>query len=206
MRTAFLIGGGVALVVLLGVLMYLRDENIHGPFSPDQYFAAQDREARSLAADATLVRVTASYVKETGEIQAAFKDRKFWRNAGYLVGYYRSQLHAASGKRQNLPVGAPTLDPPASVSGGCAHVTTGMIRRGTFDTEGRWYDTGCAGQPVARPIHCKTSDIWQRALAGGAPHPAFANLSLTAQGWHFEIVDQATEKAVFSADYPDDCR
>ena len=61
------------------------------------------------------------------------------------------------------------------------------------------------------PIRCTISQVWQRAIAAGAPPPSLADIVLglevghPTRAWKFEIKDRAKGTVVFTKTFADDC-
>ncbi len=219
-RSSLYIAVGVVVVFLLiGLGAYLHEQSTHGPFSADDYLARELTEAQAAAPDAALTFVTATYVTEDGGVQAAFDEGNHWVNAGYLTAWFHATPPATStAEAAPVPLGAPVLNAPApdAPTSRCPMLRLsaglhGAFKQTTFGIERAWRDRDTCETPIPLPIHCKMTDVWQRALAAGAPHGAYADLSLAATTsgramWHFKIVDHAHgDKIAFEATYADDC-
>ncbi|MEZ4368547.1 MAG: hypothetical protein R2939_20045 [Kofleriaceae bacterium] len=98
------------------------------------------------------------------------------------------------------PLGAPPPTPTETMS--CRDVT--FDRRGLRDGERSMCFT--MGTPVAR-LRCTPDQIWQRAIADGAPAAALATVTFRAAmgaTWTFTIDDEPRAVHVYGT-YPDDC-
>lgn len=201
--------------VLVAAGGYVWQKIRNGPFVPEPYIASARAEAKATVRDAVLISVDATYVDERGRVQAAFEEEGGrWRYAGTLTLVFRSIEPVAVKPAKPVPLGAPAPAQPEAVA--CRHLEfkTGLRgggRSGRFGTESRWREAShCGKAPVVPEVRCSLAAIWQRAIAAGAPHPAFASLSLRGTAsdpsWHFAIVDRANQdRVVFAGDYADDC-
>jgi hypothetical protein len=217
-RSSLYIGAAVAgSFVLLGFFTYWHEQSTHGPFPGDEYLASEVSEAQSTAPGATLAYVSATYVTEHGAVQAAFGDGRYWHNAGYVTAWFLARPPAqATAEAEPTPLGAPVLHPAAAPPSKCPmlRLSAGLHGAGKqthFGIESAWHDRDACDAPLPQPVHCKLAGVWHKAIAAGAPHDAFADLTLSATQagqalWHFSIVDHAhDDKVVFEGLYPDDC-
>jgi hypothetical protein len=203
---------GIVIAVLAffgaaGFYGYVSDKSAAEPFSADAYLGKAITSARGLAADAELISVQADRVTPEGMVDVTQR--------GGLYLYFRSPSHSGSSQAPKMlgAKGRGSVCPRIRVSA--------SMRRGAkarhFDFETEWdeRDSTC-GASLPGKVRCSFPQVWEKAIAKGAPHPALADVELeTTAGasgpaavWHFSIVDRGgngPEKSVFGATFADDC-
>lgn len=103
------------------------------------------------------------------------------------------------------PLGAPAPPPPPPPQDlpACYEIT--WSKGGLADAPSNMCFSFGLSIPAAR---CTPEQLWERAVADGAPTPALARISLTnhqsPMTWHFAI-DDDPRNVHFARDYPDDC-
>jgi hypothetical protein len=206
LRLAVLITAGL-FAVGLGVNLILDHSGRNG----DRWLAAATEDARAWASDAELVALRGTYVRQDG-----------WSDV-------------PAGGRWSFNFRSPAREQAASTSGGpkgivhpaCAYayeVSPSTTRRGQASyREGGREDSpkaGC-GSSLPSPPRCSIAEVWRRAMSGGAPAAALADISLTTTGtsraWLFETFDRSPRDPVaehfhipasaprFSLKFADDC-
>ena len=163
---------------------------------------------RELASDALLTSVYATLVRSDGIAD-------FSLGSGAVMMSFRSPRASVP------PAGAPV---GSDVSLPCfAYDNYTQNYHNTYVTKGNPHD---CGRPTVRPPICSVAQVWQRALAAGAPKNAVATVTYEAVthrdfwnrraeamlydtaepvpgAWSLRISDST--KTHFSADIPDDC-
>ncbi|HTJ45521.1 MAG TPA: hypothetical protein VL463_25630 [Kofleriaceae bacterium] len=198
-----MVGGGVVLTAaIVGLTMYC-EHRAKQPFLADTYLGTVYDRAREVDPNATFTKVEASYVDPDGRIHT--------EHGGEL----RIELHAphAIGGDQPEVLGAPH----AGGGRGCLEVYEDVdlqVDESTYlsdDFDHRVENGACDPAPPG-PLRCTIVELWQRAIAAGAPHPALATIELEirdqARAWHFSIVDRRTDGpdvTVFEKTFADAC-
>jgi hypothetical protein len=190
---------------------YLNDKQQHAPFSADDYVARSIVEARTMAADAEVIGLAADYVDEAGLVHSSFEAGGRYAPGGHLAMKFHSPSRVAQAESAPGMLGAPATGKPAERCPSLRVTTTLEGNRSKqLVVSGAWRDGDCRVS-FPEPIRCTVVQIWKRAIAAGAPHPALADLDLgpttshKARAWSFEIKDRAKGTVVFSKDFPDDC-
>jgi hypothetical protein len=188
----------------------VRSRTAERGFEWDERLDLAFAKARNAAADAQIETATMKYVETNGHI--ALPD---WNTRGSrgVTFTFRSALGAT-------PPPKAMLGAPATGGGDCKVISvdfnpdTGWFTADNANvqvTDGR--GNACAESTDERP-RCTTAQVWEKAIAAGAPHPALASVQLrtgrdktltTLHSWRFEIVDRTTSVPVFMKYLPDDC-
>jgi hypothetical protein len=142
-------------------------------FDADAYYRTALKAARNFMPDAALVYFYVDKVRPTGLTDLTLGGTAFYS--------FRSKAHSD--------------DPPARCM---VHVvvtpTTVQASEGADDD---------CDRPLLGAPKCSIKDIWQRAIADGAPDKGIARLSYIwlqgAKTWTYDSKD-------FDKNYPDDCR
>jgi hypothetical protein len=172
-------------------------------------------EAYSRERDAQLLSVGARYVDNEGRV--VFPDFR-WGNSVSTIKWNSSvlvfefQSLAGAKPATQVRLGAPVAErgSPCSIIRLAYSPAAGWLTGHSADvTERTDIPDACrsiAGDALPR---CTMAQIWGRAIAAGAPHPALAGISATNTSgrfvWSFSINDQATGKSAFSRSFQDDC-
>lgn len=203
---------------LFGLYNYTSDNKQHAPFSADEYVSRSIAEARSVAPDAEVIGLTAEFVDEAGLVHSTFEVDGYYAPGGKLAMMFRSSSHASGGGSPAM-LGAPVT---GKTSENCPFLYVGAGLQGggskSLGVESHWKDNDCRPSfPAA--IRCTISQVWKRAIAAGAPHPALADIVLgpevghPVRVWNFEIKDRSSANkggydsftVVFSRTFADDC-
>jgi hypothetical protein len=149
--------------------------------------AAADGQARALAGDARLVSVRAPFVRPDGQTDLSL-------GMGTLVVEYRSPARSVA--PTDTPIGA-------EVRLECMVQLTWMntYHTATRSSVGR---RQCR-QPTVRLPACRVVDIWERAIAAGAPRQAVATVTyeaVTAAAFGQEGFEGQTELPFYDTDQP----
>jgi hypothetical protein len=201
------VGGTVAVIAGSIALLECRDRAARKPFLADEYVAEAVARAHEHAADATITKIEATFVDPDGRVHT--------EHGGEL----RVTLRAPSQRGGDQPavLGAPH----AGGGSGCLemdedvdlYIDEGASLEHRFDTR---EENGACAAAVTGPLHCTIAEIWARAIANGAPHPALASITLSTETggapvrtWSFAIIDRRTDGPdvpVFDKTFPDACR
>jgi hypothetical protein len=146
--------------------------------------------------DLTVSRIDAKYVHSDGTIDATYGELEL-----NLIG----PEPPPPPDDPNRPTGAPVPDPEPSAQRDrdCEDyrwsATTGWAPKQDS------YMKMCLALGSATPIKCTVIQIWQRAIADGAPANALAHVSmLGGMGWDFSI-DDAPRDVHISKVFDDNC-
>jgi len=205
--------GGVTCALVGGFVVWLvrQERKAREPFLADEYIAETVTRAHQAAPDAAVRSVKATFVDPDGRVHTEHDGR------------LTVTLTAPSRRGAEEPVmlGAPHQGGGA----GCLEMDEDVdlvIDEGASLSHD--FHTTDATRPcepsVPGPLHCSIVELWQRAIASGAPHPALADITLAiagdpeqpktlARAWTFEIVDRRTDGpnvTVFSKTFADACR
>jgi hypothetical protein len=196
----------VFLAVFLGSALWMGEKQERQsltPFDADGYIARSLAKAKETAPDGELASLFAGYVDPDGKIHPEIK--------GSLRLIFRSPSHPPSAEKPILgapPAGGPKC-PRLNLR---TYVYSGSKTRRLVEVEPSWQDDATCGPTLPQPLRCSVAAIWRRAIADGAPRPAYADLQLetrdTRRVWQLKITDRSDvfEKVVFRREYPDDCR
>ncbi len=188
----------VPVVVLVQRHRAARDQVAAG-WDVQQYLAEAVADATSQWSDAELMKITADYVDSTGRAQLDVDGAR-------LSYWFRSPSRAQPPdppSRIGLP--APTRTKPCQLRERIHYKGDTSLSSDTQTDS----SPGC-GASVPGPLRCTVREIWQRAIAKGAPASALASIWLRTEGdppkrtWHFEIND-ATHAHDVRVRFDDDC-
>jgi len=180
-----------------------RDQKASTPFDADAYIARSFEVASKAAPHSQVASLYAGSVDPDGKVHPE------------LRGSLRLELSSASHPPSNEK---PILGAPAPRGPKCprlsvhTYVHSGSKSRRLYEAEATWIDDEICGPSLPGPVRCGVAAIWRRALADGAPRPAYADVRLETRGtqrrWRFEITDHSEplEPVVFHREYADDCR
>jgi hypothetical protein len=151
--------------------------------------------AQQKFSDAQLVRINAEYVDPAGIAEL---------NYGGEVRYrFASPSRAAQPKPTAPVLGAPAVADHVNCRVSIWADKNKPLRLGSF------YSSDCSETLPAGSPHCTVGQVWQRAIARGAPDRALATVELSLRDgtprWHFQIYDQARNQSVSDMKIPDDC-
>jgi type II secretory pathway pseudopilin PulG len=189
----------VGLVVIVVMVRRLRTDKERVAYGWDvqEYLAEAIADAKQQWPDAELMKITADYVDSYGRAQLDVSD-------GRLSYWFRSPARATpppAPARIGMP--APSRTQPCQLRERIYKRDTSLTRDTQTDSS-----PGC-GESQPQPLGCTIPQIWQRAIAKGAPASALASITLrTEYGkrvWKLEI-DDATHAHDFHATFDDDCR
>jgi hypothetical protein len=181
---------------------YLSDRAAAEPFDASVYMDRAWAGARAITQDAQIASLRASMVDELGRVHPA--------EGGHFTVYFRSPSKG--------PTGQPTVlgAPPAAGSMQCPRIRfeAGFrpgVRMRQFYEETAWFDQFGCETSLPGVTQSTLRAIWERAVADGAPRPAYAEIDLDTdktRHWTFRIVDQtsALHRTVFEHRYADDSR
>jgi hypothetical protein len=148
-------------------------------------------EARAKWSDAELTKITADYVDSSGKAQLTVSGAR-------LSFYFRSP------SRVSPPPPAPRLGMPAKVASDECELRERIYRQGTSLSQDTFTSSDGCGTSVPGPTRCTIADVWQRAIAKGAPSTAVAAITLRTESgkrrWRFEIANTITAMS-----FADDC-
>lgn len=166
--------------------------NPSGPVKAD----ALIKQAATERKDLMLSRIAAKYVRADGTMDATYGELEL-----NLIG----AEPPPPPDDPNRPTGAPVRQPDPAADRGpdCEDfrwsATTGWAPRQDE------YMKMCLALGERVPVRCTVIQIWQRALADGAPDNALAKIDVIAgMGWTLSI-DDDPRNVHFSRTYDDDC-
>jgi hypothetical protein len=198
-------GAAVLTAAIFAVVMYC-DHNARKPFRADDYLADTYARARAIDPAAAFHSVEASDVDPDGRVHTE----------------HGGQLRAVLLAPHTSAATAPDVlgEPHAGGGAGCHEVDedvdlevdeSASLRDRVDDR----VESNPCDATVPGPLGCTIAQLWQRAIAAGAPHPALATIKLATDGtppartWTFTIVDRRTDGpdvTVFEHSFPDACR
>ncbi len=187
------------------------DSTAARPFDAEEYLQKSLVTAATNAPGAQVGQLLAEGVDVDGKVHTEAR--------GHLVVRFRSQ------SPQSASEPPPMLGLPHPAGMGCpggevsTHLRGGSMGKGRqLVHEFRPGTRPTCGPTVGPPPRCTFKQIWQKAVAKGAPHPAYADIDLdtetgtgdgkVAYRWRFEIVDRHTDSpdtVAFHAEFDDDC-
>jgi len=209
-RNGRVVGVVAGLLVASGVIVWLVVRKLPQEataFDADEYIAKAWSAARDEAADAELISVSVRMLTVDGRVDTD--------HGGRLEARFRSPSAPGAAPAEPAILGANTKPSPA----GCPVIAVDAYpyegrraRRLSFGTTTK--AGSCDVRSSRAEVRCKVAEVWQRAIAKGAPQPALADVELVqtaadgAREWRFTITERGEhyEKTVFSAVIPDDCR
>jgi hypothetical protein len=151
--------------------------------------------AHQTFSDAQLVRISAEYVDPAGIAEL---------NYG---GEVRYRFASPSRAAQPTPT-APVLGAPAVADHVDCRVSVWVDKNKPLRL-GSTYSSDCTETLPSGSPRCTIGQVWQRAIAHGAPDRALATIELRLRygkpQWHFQISDQARNQSVTDMTMPDDC-
>jgi hypothetical protein len=199
--------GAVAFLIALGVVGAalwrgaVDDQLARTPFDADACLQRSLVAAEKAAGDAELSSLRAGVVDPDGKIHPELR--------GLLALHLRSPSHG--GAPAPIP-GAPRRGAKCPQLRVSTHIRSGARASRLVDAETSWGDDESCAPSSPAPLKCTIAAIWKRALADGAPKPAYADVRLdTADGgkrvWTLLIKDKSNvlETTIFQHDYADDC-
>jgi hypothetical protein len=190
---------------------YFNDKWQHEPFPADEYVVRVLTTARGMAPDAQVVGLAANFVDEMGLVHSSFPRDGYYEPGGHLEMTFHSASHTSGGGPAPEMLGAPASSEPALR---CPTLLVAARLQGnkarSLTIEGNWRGGDCRAW-FPEPVHCTVAQIWQRAVAAGAPHTALADIDLgpanshTGRAWRFQIIDRSSQSVVFTKGFADDC-
>jgi hypothetical protein len=143
------------------------------------------KDAKSWQSDAELVKLHAEFVDPTGRAQLD-------KYSGSLSITFRSPSRALAGQPPAADVaGAPVKDnrPTCSIRFRSSRKSNDLS---SSESRPSGANDVC-GESLPGPPNCTVVDVWQKAVAKGAPNPGLATIDLTtkkgARSWRFIIND-----------------
>lgn len=160
------------------------------------YLADAIADAQHQWSDAELMKITADYVDSRGRAQLTVQDAR-------LSYWFRS------------PSRAQPPAPPARIGLPAQPRTTPCVLRerikrqdSSLSSDTQTDSDPACGESLPGPLHCTIVQIWQRAIAKGAPPSALAAVTLRTESgkrvWRVQIND-ASHVHDFRATFDDDC-
>jgi hypothetical protein len=196
------IASTIAVVVMLGVAAVAivvnvrncaaKQDRMQNGWNVASYLAEATSDAVRWHSDAELVELTADYTDAQGNAHLENGDSTFSFT-------FQSLAAAASNTGAGGQLGAA----PSKKRTYCQLNEYIHNRRPQLSDGLR--DGACTDRQPIR--HCDVVQIWQRAIAQGAPKDALADIDYDATGWRFKITDRSVmpNKTIIKLRLPDDC-
>jgi hypothetical protein len=198
----------VVVVVMAGCRADRKPENRHEPVVAPGHPQALTNPSGPVKADALIKqaldlrkdlapwRIQASYVRSDGVFDPTYGELEV-----NLIG----QAPPQPPDDPNRPTGAPVPDPDPNAAKGPDCEDFRWTASSGWAPRQDDYMKMCIGMGGQAPLHCTAIQIWQRALADGAPANALAKIdAMAAMGWSSSI-DDDPRNVHFSQTYRDDC-
>jgi len=209
-KQLYLLAGGITALIFAGIAAFgLYNDAQKKPFDASEWLPkaielAKKAEPTAGMIEATATRITPDGQVQVGEYQAALTVR------------FRSTPSAADVSPSPPMLGSSYVQAEGGCTGGVVRVgVEGNSRGSSFHHE--WTPKNQKCLPIITGLpRCTFKQIWQKAIAKGAPERAYADIDLALESgsgtselrWRFEIVDRpmaAPEHVVFHAEFADDC-
>ncbi|MEO8701985.1 MAG: hypothetical protein ABI867_18210 [Kofleriaceae bacterium] len=205
----FSVLGCVAFIAgMLGIVQCL-EKKAKEPFDADHYLAIGMVDSLSQGKNVQLASIEITFVTPDGKVHTEHGGRLrmfFEGDGGPLT---KPEMPGAPGRGNNT----------------CDRISLDVYLDGDeiqtlHDSFSTNQNMGCHENPtVPGRLRCSVAHLWKRAIAEGAPNPAYATITLVTtkaqppeepsqRVWTFEIVDNSTsgpDKTLFSKHYADDC-
>lgn len=164
-----------------------------GPVKAD----ALIKQVRDNRTDLTVSRIEAKYVRSDGVMDPTYGDLTI-----NMTG--KPERPRPPPDDPNRPTGAPVPVPPAPAAGPDCEDFHWMATGGWGPRQDP-YMKMCLGIGTPTGVRCTVIQIWQRALADGAPANAVAKVSVIGGiGWTFSIDDDPRDVHFYQT-YDDNC-